>query len=300
MRAVLLAALALAACDAASPDPGITAALQVAGAQFRPGPFPRDTGGPAALSLTSTHSEITIGPIAERVRGILDVSARGVALGIAGQPGAWLLPASSPDIDAPDNPTARATIGLAADFPIGPFTLLVAASDADGRFGAFATTEIIAADAPAPDGELVIGLYWDGRADLDLHVVDPLGGEAYSDHPNTWERPPPGEPVDPTAYLTGGILDHDGNKDCRNDGMPREHVIWQMPPPDGNYTVRVDTRAMCGDASAAWQVKAYRTGELVGSSSGRSVPDDVLLPHGKGAGVLALELACGPEGCTLR
>jgi len=291
--------LALGACDAASPDPGITASLQVANAQFRPGPFPRDTGGPDALSLASTHSEITIGPIEEPVRGILETSARGVAIGIAGQPGSWILPASAPDIDSPDNPTARATIGLSADVATGPLTLLLAASDEQGRFGAWATTEIVAADAPAPDGELVVGLYWEGRADLDLHVVDPLGGEAYSGDPNTWERPPPGTPVDPTAYLEGGILDHDGNKDCRNDGIPREHVIWQVPPPDGNYIVRVDARAMCGAASAAWHVKAYRSGELIGAARGVSTGEDVQQAHGEGAGVLALSFTCTAEGCTL-
>lgn len=299
MRAGWLAIMMLAACDAASPDPGLDAALRVAGAQFRPGPFPHDEGGPAALALTSAHNEMPIGPIEEPVHAVLDPAARGVALGIAGQSGAWVLPAGPPDVETPDNATIRATIGLGADFPAGPFTLLLAASDADGRFGAFTTTEILAADEPPPDGELVIGLAWSSTADLDLHVIDPLGGEAYSGHPNTWQRPPPGEPVDPTAYLTGGILDHDANKDCHRDGLPREYVVWQMPPPDGDYVVRVDTRSMCSDASAAWRVTAYRSGALVGSAAGIATPGDVLLPHGDGAGALALELSCGTDGCTV-
>ena len=89
------------------------------------------------------------------------------------------------------------------------------------------------------------------------------------------------------AYLTGGILDRDGNKACRHDGRPRESVIWQMPPPVGDYVVRVDARSMCSDASAAWYVAAYRGGTLITAARGISTPDDVRLPHGAGAGVRA-------------
>jgi hypothetical protein len=160
-----------------------------------------------------------------------------------------------------------------------------------GRFGAPATVDLVANAAPPPAGELVIGLDWDGVADLDLHVLDPLGGEAWSDDPNTWVPPPPGEPVDPTAYLTGGILDHDGNANCHRDGRPAEHVIWRMPPPAGTYLVRVDARSMCGGPAAAWYVAAYRNATLLSAARGVATGDDVQQPHGAGAGVLALRFA---------
>ncbi len=279
---------AMAACDAVSPDPGLGALLQVEGAQFRPGPFPADDGGPAAVAVTSGHSEITIGKLGEPLRGVLEPAARGAVIGIDGADGTWLLPAGVPDLDTPGLATVRAGYGVADDFPPGPFVLRVAASDEHGRFGASATTMIVANEQPPPEGELVIGLYWDSAADLDLHVVDPLGGEAWSDDPNTWQPPPPGEPVDPEAYKAGGILDHDGNKGCRREGRPNEHVIWTMPPPSGDYVVRVDARSLCGDASAAWYVAAYRSGEVLAAARGITTPADVLEPHGAGAGTLAV------------
>jgi hypothetical protein len=280
----------LAACEAASPDPGLTARLHVDGAQFRPGPFPGDDGGPATLAVTTRHAEITIGESGEPMRGVLEPAARGAVIGIDGEDGAWIIAASNPDLDTPGQATAKATFGVADDFPPGPFVLRVAASDEQGTFGASATTMIVANEQEPPAGELVFGLLWDSNADLDIHVVDPSGGEAWSDDPNTWQPPPPGEPVDPTAYRSGGILDHDGNKQCRREGRPNEHVIWTMPPPAGEYVVRVDARSMCGDASAAWYVAAYRNGVLLAAARGVSTGEHVQQDHGAGAGTLALRL----------
>jgi hypothetical protein len=275
----------------ASPDPGLALRLQIPGAQYRPGPLPAASGGPDAIQLRSTHAAVTIGQLRERIAGTLGAGSRSAVIGIAGGDGGWLLPAGVPAFDMPDAPAVTATIGLADDFPPGPFTLVLAGGDAEGRFGASAAQLLIAEPAEPPAGELVIALIWDGVADLDLHVVDPLGGEAWADDPNTWQEPPPGEPVDPTAYLTGGILDRDGNASCRRDARPAEHVIWTMPPPPGRYVVRVDARSMCGGPAQAWYVAAYRSGALLGAARGVSTDDDVALyAHGKGAGVRALEL----------
>lgn len=64
-----------------------------------------------------------------------------------------------------------------------------------------------------------------------------------------------------------------------------------MPPPPGDYVVRVDVRMMCGDPSAAWSVAAYRNDVLIGAARGVSTEDDAELPgHGAGAGQLALQL----------
>lgn len=280
--------LLLCACDAASPDPGLDAMLQVPGAQYRPGPFPDDEGGPAAISVQTRHSEVVVGRAGEELRGVLDGTARGTVIGVEGFDGTWLLPASGSDIDTPGLATAKATFALSHEFPTGPFVLQIAASDAGGRFGSRAMQMLIANAEDEPAGELVVGLVWDARADLDLHVVDPQGGEAWSDDPNTWTPPPPGEPVDPEAWKSGGILDRDANKDCTRDGRPREHIIWQKPPPSGKFVVRVDARAMCGDAAAAWYVYAKRGDMLLGAARGVSTREDTVLPHGAGAGVLAL------------
>lgn len=291
MRARVALALALAACDGASPDPGLGAWLQVAGAQHRPGPFPADTGGPAAIDVRTRHAQILIDRLDEPLDATLEASAHAAVIGVEGSPGTWIVRAGPPSADTPGLPSAKAVFGVAAGFPPGPFTLKVAASDAQGRFGAPATTEIMALHEPPPEGPLVIGLVWDGAADLDLHVVDPLGGEAWTDKPSTYVPPPPGEPIDPEAYKRHGLLDRDANQGCRRDGRPREHVIWTVPPPAGEYVVRVDVRAMCGDPIAHWSVAAYRLGELIGAARGASTPEEVELPHGAGAGALALRFS---------
>ena len=115
----------------------------------------------------------------------------------------------------PGEPQLAQTYGLADDTPIGPLTLEIAATDADGAIGAPAELEIVADDQPPPingacsptgpcplgqacvsdvcTASLMVSLVWDSTADLDLHVVDPLGGEAYSANPNTWQMPRAGQ-----------------------------------------------------------------------------------------------------------
>lgn len=287
MRLAITLAL-LTACDTASPQLGLDSILQVEGAQFRPGRFPRDEGGPAALALSTSHPTVVAGRFEERVQATLDIGSTAGVLGVAGYDGTWIIPAGGSSPTSPGFPSLRAVVGFSEDAPLGPLDLEIAASNIDGYFGPSITSPVVVAAAPPPDGLLVIGLEWDGTADLDIHVIDPLGGEAWSDDPNTWNPPPPGEPVPPNAHLVGGILDHDGNANCRRDGNPNEHVIWRMPPPPGDYIVRVDARSMCRDASTPWYVAVYREGELLTAVRGIATPEDVQQPHGAGAGVTAV------------
>jgi len=300
MRALWLVVLAGCA-DVASSDPGRGAALYVQGAQFRPGGFPAATGGPATLSVQSLFPTMVIGQDRQVVTAAMEPAAHAAIVGLAGEPGAWILPAGPPDVDTPGQATLHATVGVDRVVP-GMVTFQVAAVDADGRIGPASTLDVVATAAPVPDGDLVISLSWLGAADLDLHVVDPLGGEAWSGSPNTWQKPPPGTPIDPTAFLTGGILDQDGNASCVRDGEPHEDVVWKtrtsssgmmIAPviPSGVYTVRVDARSMCGDASAAWVVTVISHGERLAEAHGIATPYDVTYePHGAGAGITALRL----------
>jgi hypothetical protein len=234
---------------------------------------------------------ILIDRLDEPLDATLEGPARAAVVGIEGSDGTWIIRAGAPGADTPGLPSARAVFGVTRGFPPGPFTLQVAASDEDGRFGPAVSTEMMALLEPPPEGTLAIGLVWDSAADLDLHVVDALGGEAWADDPNTWVPPPPGEPIDPQELRRHGILDRDANQDCRRDGRPSEYVVWTVEPPPGEYLVRVDARAMCGDAIAHWSVAAYRAGELIGAARGASTPEDVAQPHGAGAGVLALRFS---------
>ncbi len=297
MRAWLLL---LIGCNAASSQLGLSDVLQIPGAQYRPGPFPEDHGGPPAAQLDTTHEMIAIDHTHEPVAGFVALNARSGIFGIVGVDGAWIVPAGPADIETTGFATVSANISLTPAMPTGPFTLELAAGDVNGITGSAAFTPVIAVADPPPPGQLVVTLEWDGAADLDLHVVDALGGEAWANKPDTFPTPPPGTQVGAMDYLLGGILDHDGNANCHRDGQPNEHIIWHIfdmsvppkmlpPPPSGTYTVRVDAVSMCGDPDAFWDAFATtEDGTVVGEARGIATPDLATYSnHSAGAGVTA-------------
>jgi len=287
---------ALAGCDAASPDPAYDALLQVAGAQWRPGPPPAAGGGPEVVGVNAQSPTILRDSTGQRLSGALAPGATALWIGLDGDAGGWITVAGLPSVDSPDLPSIAADVALAADAPLGPVTLRLIAIDGDERAGEATTVQLVADDVAPPAGELVFALAWDGAADLDLHVIAPDGGEAWSGDPNTWDPPPPGTPPDPNAWRTGGLLDRDANAGCRRDPRPREHVIWSMPPPAGRYVVRVDTRSLCGAPSAYYVAAVYRAGatEPVAAAAGVATPDHEALPHGADQGLTVLELDLAP------
>ncbi len=289
--------IGLGGCNAATNELGYGNALVIANAQFRPGGFPAPTDGPGTVQVAGAAST-TIGTFRTRLHAVLAPDAQGAIIGLQGADGAWIIAAGQPDFDTPGQPSATATYGFDPSVLAGPQTILLAATDAAGRIGVASSLDVVAGAAPVPEGDLVVGLAWESTADLDLHVLDPLGGEAWSDKPNTSLAPQPGMPVDPSAYLTGGILDHDGNANCHLDNPANEHVIWKTRPgangdvapviPAGTYTVRVDARSLCKDAAAAWYVEVYGRGVLLAAARGEATPEDVRGDHRAGAGVTAL------------
>ena len=83
-RAIVAGAIAAGiGCNGASPDPGLQAVLQVEGAQFRPGGFPADEGGPAATALTTQFPSLIVGELGLELRGALEPAARSVVAGRA-------------------------------------------------------------------------------------------------------------------------------------------------------------------------------------------------------------------------
>jgi hypothetical protein len=295
MRRFIPILLPLAACDAASSDSARDAMLQVPDAQWRPGPLPDPAGGPDVVLFEGLRPTVIVPTVGEPLHGAAGPGATAVAVMMDGDAGAWLYPAGAPSVELPTSPSFDRRVGFAQTIPLGPITLSAVAFDADGRPGAPTTLPLVAMAAPPPTGTLVVSLVWLGPADFDIHVVDPLGGEAWAEDPNTWEPPPPGSgPPDPNAWMTGGILTHDANADCHRDGAPAEHVVWQMPPPPGDYLVRVDTRSLCGAPTATWAVSVQYGDQILASTRGTSLPDDVLQPHGPGSGVLAARFTIPP------
>lgn len=291
MRAAWSGALVLvAACDAASPALGRDAALQVLGAQWRPGPEPESASGPTVDDVGLLRATFRRDGDGQRIVGTLAPSATAVWIGLEGDIGGWSVTAGPPGVDAPTQPAFAVEAAVTAAAAPGPHRLRFMAIDGAGQPGRVRGELIVAEDEPAPAGELVVSLVWDGAADLDLHVVAPDGGEAWSGDPNTWEPPPPGTPVDPNAWRAGGLLTRDGNAGCRRDPRPREDVVWSVPPPSGRYVVRVDARAMCGAPVAYYYVTVRRGEQIAAAAAGVATPDDTLLPHGAGAGVTVADV----------
>src|SRR5262249_43431601 len=159
-------------------------------------------------------------------------------------------------------PSFVTSLSFSGEVAPGPNALVVWAVDASDRFGPPSRSEFTIAPAPAPEGTLVVSLYWDADSDLDLHVVTPEGVEIYKGNVNSWQ-PTPGSPPDPDAWRSGGVLDADSNAQCRIDGRRAEHVVWQAEPPRGHYLVRVDTFSLCAEPLARWGVEARLRGERI-------------------------------------
>lgn len=270
---------------------GLGADLRVAQGQFVEGPMPADEGGPEVLTLLLDTSTIRPGQRAKPLSGSLSEEATGVAIGLEGDRGYWILPAGLPDVAAPDFPTFQVGLDFSQDLPLEARTLWVAAADDEGKLGPAMTAELTPIPTEAADARLVISLSWDTLSDLDLHVVDPDGVEIFKRDINSFQQPPPGDPPPPPgAAERGGILDFDSNAQCVLDGRCLENVIWKVEPPSGRYTIRVDTFSLCDALSAHWVVTAVLDGELVGEARGTATVTDTRQPHDRGAGVTALEI----------
>ena len=280
----------VAACSGTTADAGLDCDMQVDGAQFFRGAMPAEASGPKVASVALITQAVRAGQIGKSATGALEPPSTAAALMLDGDRGYWLLPAGVPDVQSPTFPSFKASLSFARTLAAGNRDLVVRAIDGAGHFGpASPQTLTIAADGP-PAGKLVFSLTWDSESDLDLHVVDPTGAEVYKGNINSWAAPPPGQPTDPNAWKTGGILDVDSNASCVIDGLRREDVVYATAAPAGHYVVRVDTFSLCSEVSAHWTVVAIADGVVLGKAQGASFETDTEMPHDRGAGVLALEI----------
>jgi hypothetical protein len=275
-------ALGAPAC-AKGPGSGVSAMLQVENAEYAPGALASvgDVGGPAVIDTYARTSWVAPGQQGKLLDGILGPGATTVLIGLDGDRGYWILPASAPDTQTPDEPTFRATLGFAASIAAPEVQVRLVAADLAGRTGAATVLPFGVLPVEPPTGALAVALAWDTEADLDLHVVDPLGTEIWADD-ITSPQPPP------DAGTTPGVLDFDSNANCLIDGRRLENISWGTPPA-GHYLVRVDAFSLCAAATAHWHVYVLRDSAVWRQSEGVATGADARFAKGRGNGVLALE-----------
>jgi hypothetical protein len=283
--------LVVVACSDVKQDSGLDAELQVRSAQFRRGVMPGDGAGPAVVQASLTHL-VTPGVLTDNnAAGELASSANAIAVQLDGDVGWWSLPAGVPSLVDPQFPTFSFQFGLAADTPAVQRNVILRAVDASGRFGPAQIRDIVVGGPATPTGRFVIALRWDSQADLNLHVVLPNGVEIWNRNPAEYIPPPvTAGPIDKLAQHDGGVLDRDSNARCIADGQREEDVVWSDFPPSGHYLVRVDTFSLCGSPGATWRVDAVLDGKTLAGATGTSTDNDLRFDHGRGGGVLAVEL----------
>ena len=164
------------------------------------------TGGSSVLQLTTT------GP------------ARTIAAFVDGVDGHYLVPLQG------DITGGQAIVSIGGLPPALNFEVTFMAADANGVWGGYSSMTINAIEAAG--GDIQVSVTWNSEADVDLHVVEPGGGEIYYGSPTSG---------------SGGILDIDANAACSTSNITQENIGWAPgKAPTGTYVVRVDYWDACG------------------------------------------------------
>ncbi len=141
--------------------------------------------------------------------------------------------------------SAQILIVFSQVVPVPVFQLRLAGS-AGGAYGAFQNSPISMISVGT--GDVQVNITWDSRADVDLHVVDPLGEELYWAH---------------KTAVSGGQLDLDSNAGCGSDGPRAENIFWAsgLIAPRGEYVVRVDYWSNCSEVKTNYVVTINARGK---------------------------------------
>lgn len=279
MRSRFFTLLLCLGCSANSPGEA-DSLLWVENATFEAGALSSvsDTGGPAVIDTYSRTSWANPGQRGKILTGTLGPGSVALLLGLEGDEGHWILPASSPNSWAPDQPTFSALLGFGRDLAPGDARLRLVATDAQMRPGPATLIPITVLTAAPAEGQLVVVVSWDNDADLDLHVVNPLGNEVWKGDIAS----------DPNGDASAGILDFDSNANCTIDGRRLESVSWSKAP-TGHYLVRVDAFSLCLASAAHWRVDVLVDGVSRLSAQGIATAASARFDKKRGAGTLALE-----------
>lgn len=103
-------------------------------------------------------------------------------------------------------------------------------------------------------GDVQVSVSWDVPSDVDLYVVDPDGEEIFYGN---------------RSSSNGGELDLDSNAACSGSDARNENITWsEGTAPRGEYTVRLNYWAGCGQARTNWVVTVRVDGRPAESFTG--------------------------------
>ena len=136
-------------------------------------------------------------------------------------------------------------IVFSQNIPTPVFQMRLAGANG-GPYGAYQNAPISVISVGT--GDVQVNITWDSPADVDLHVVDPLGEELYWAH---------------KSAVSGGKLDLDSNAACGSDGPRAENIFWTagLIAPRGDYVVRVDYWSSCSAVKTSYVVTVNTRGK---------------------------------------
>ena len=171
---------------------------------------------------------------------------------------------------------AKLSVGLPAVAqvqPSAPISISVAAVARDGSSSGWVSRSIT--PLPLPTSGVMVTLFWDTKADLDLTMHTPLGNYIDFD----------------TRSADGGNLNLDANSQCKGSLVSTENVSW--PPAgvlQGRHEVYVNIHDSCGAPSTNWTAIAQYCGQVT-VVSGTFTQSDVV-PNADGKLVLPFDVEC--------
>jgi len=231
--------------------------LRVTNAWFVPGDLPVDDAGGAVTSIDAANGILIQGQRNRVLTGRVTADAYSVAIRLGDtSSGWWVLPVADANPLFPGERDFLLRYDVGFDIPLGGNTLQLASVGEDGARGlpfelsVCVNEELVprglhACDPTIPPPAAIIAIEWDRNVDLDLVVRTP------SNDVISWKSPRGGE-VDGSARLT-----RDSNAACVTDGRNGESLVWDNPPPPGNYLVYADLFEACGSESVLFTITDY-------------------------------------------
>ncbi len=193
---------------------------------------PGEPGGAGAPTVNATIPDVLLlgGTIQVKVTSAQPFSR--IVLSVPGVPDYWELTLPTPTL------SQDVLIVISQEVPQPQFTVALGAGLGSGA-GAPLTKSVSVLTVGT--GEVQVNVTWNSKADIDLYVVDPSSQEIYYGRRRS---------------TTGGELDLDSNAACASDGPRAENVYWRggLIAPRGEYAVRVNNWANCGEARTDYVV----------------------------------------------